>query len=230
MEHRDAAPGKAGKYARIERERRFLMGALPDGPCVRRATIADRYIEGTRLRLRRSVEVTAAGTTTARKLTQKIPSPEGGLGLITTFYLDETEYEVLAAAPAAVLTKTRYSVPPLGVDVFDGRLAGLVMAEVEFDRADEEARFPVPAGTVAEVTLDASFSGGALATTDRSELLVWLARFGLQPLDASALEKRPLSPLGEHPDVPVTREEVHEPSGEHGPVIGHQEQGECHVQ
>ncbi len=107
MEHRDAPAGKATKYAREERERRFLLLGVPDGPCIRRAEINDLYLAGTRLRLRRTVETTATATTTVRKLTQKIPADDGGPGLITTFYLDEAEYQALATLPGAGLTKTR---------------------------------------------------------------------------------------------------------------------------
>src|SRR5262249_10349058 len=80
MEHPDAPVGNSLKYTLVERERRFLLGAVPAGPCVRRAEITDRYLQGTRLRLRQTVETTAAGTTTVRKLTQKIPDPAGGPG------------------------------------------------------------------------------------------------------------------------------------------------------
>lgn len=109
MEHRDAPPGKALKYARTELERRFLLGRAPDGLRVRRAAITDLYITGTRVRLRRVVETTASGSMISRKFTQKIPAPGGGPGLITTIYLDEAEHSVLAGLPGSGLTRTRYS-------------------------------------------------------------------------------------------------------------------------
>jgi hypothetical protein len=194
MEHRDAPAGKATKYARVERERRFVLDRVPDGPCVRRAEMTDLYLVGTRLRLRRTVETTAAATTTVRKLTQKIPAPAGGPGLITTVYLDESEYATLVALPGARLSKMRYSVPPLGVDVFAGALSGLVMAEVEFETAVEEARFPGFSDSAVEVTLDGRMTGG-LAVMDRPELLALMAALDLEPLDASELAVRPLSPI-----------------------------------
>lgn len=91
------------------------------------------------------------------------------------------EYELLASLPAAQLSKARFSVPPLGVDVFDGRLQGLVLAEAEFT-TDEEARsFVPPAECVVEVTNDARFTGGRLVQTSRQELLGWLAEHGIHP-------------------------------------------------
>lgn len=49
-------PGHRDKYAPVERERRFLMTGPPAGSAgaaVRRVDITDRYLTGTRLRLRR---------------------------------------------------------------------------------------------------------------------------------------------------------------------------------
>ena len=192
MEHRGAPPGKALKYARAELERRFLLARAPEGPCVRRSAITDLYVTGTRLRLRRAVETTASGSTISRKFTQKIPAPSGAPGLITTMYLDEAEHSVLSGLPGSGLTKTRYSVPPFGVDVFSGNLAGLLMAEVEFENAEEGKHFQVPADVIAEVTADPRLSGGRLALTRRNELVTLLAEFGLEPLDASELASRSL--------------------------------------
>ena len=131
-----APPGKELKYARLERERRFLLRVSPAEGVVKTTRIADRYLLGTRLRLRRAIEtvtVGGIGERTVYKLTQKVPAPDGGPGLITTLYLDAVEYAVLEQLPAATVHKTRLSVPPLGIDVFEDALAGLVLAEAEFD-------------------------------------------------------------------------------------------------
>ena len=90
------------------------------------------------------------------------------------------------------MTKTRYSVPPFGVDVFTGNLAGLLMAEVEFENVEEED-FQVPSDGVAEVTADPRFSGGRLPITNRDELVSLLAEFDIEPLDASELAARALT-------------------------------------
>jgi len=53
----EAAPeGKELKYARPELERRFLFSALPLGRAIRVARIEDRYLLGTRIRLRKATE------------------------------------------------------------------------------------------------------------------------------------------------------------------------------
>ncbi|SDL01155.1 hypothetical protein [Streptomyces indicus] len=52
---------------------------------------------------------------------------------------------MLASLPAVELSKTRLSVPPLGVDVFGADLRGLVLAEAEFTTDEEAQSFEPPA-------------------------------------------------------------------------------------
>ena len=145
---------------------------------MRRVRLTDRYLTGTRLRLRAAVELDG-GTAVERKLTQKVPGPLGGPGLITTIYLSAEEHDVLAQLPAEQLAKVRSSHPPFGVDVFDNQLAGLVLAEVEFDTEEELTAFEPPQFALAEVTMDPRFTGGHLVTTSREELRIALREFGL---------------------------------------------------
>ncbi|MFE9444987.1 hypothetical protein ACFYO2_39835 [Streptomyces sp. NPDC006602] len=170
-----------GKYARVERERRFLL-AEPPAPSAVTAyrTITDRYLVGTRLRLRRAEWPDGSREL---KLTQKVPVARPGAvqGLITNTYLSPAEYDLLASLPATVLSKTRFSVPPLGVDVFDGPLRGLVLAEAEFTTDEGAQSFAPLPECVAEVTDDSRFTGGCLVETSRQDLLQWLAEYGLHP-------------------------------------------------
>src|SRR5437764_8936109 len=109
------------KYARVERERRFLVNRFPSTEVVRIRHITDRYIDGALLRLR---EQTDDGGPAIFKLTQKIPARANGAqqGLITSIYLTEGEFRLLARLPAKTLRKVRYSEPPFGIDVFEGTL------------------------------------------------------------------------------------------------------------
>lgn len=166
------------KYARIEWERRFLLTRFPedvDVVCTRR--IVDRYLRGTRLRLRR---MEGRGEPVL-KLTQKIPSGMGNAqqGLITSIYLTEDEYAVLEKLPANLLSKVRHSVLPYGIDIFEGELRGLVLAEAEFDSEGESKTLSLPSFLVNEVTGDQRFTGGRLASATRSELQSWLTEYGL---------------------------------------------------
>ena len=91
------------KYARIERERRFLLDQFPGkANAVRIRRITDRYIDGTTLRLRKQSDDIGPAIF---KLTQKVPVQSSGAqqGFITTMYLTEKEFLVLAQLPARVV-------------------------------------------------------------------------------------------------------------------------------
>jgi CYTH domain-containing protein len=177
-----------GKYARIERERRFLLAGPPPTTAVTAPRrITDRYLPGTRLRLRR-VDYLDSGAREL-KFTQKVPAGRPGYiqGLITSTYLSAAEYDLLASLPAQVLTKTRLSVPPLSIDLFDPPLHGLVMADAEFSTDEEAQSFLQPPAAVAEVTDDARFTGGSLVRARRHDLLAWLAEYGIEPSRSNEL-------------------------------------------
>ena len=101
-------------------------------------------------------------------------------GLITNTYLSAAEYDLLASLPAAVLSKTRLSVPPLSVDIFEPPLHGLVMADAEFSADHEAQSFSPPPTAVAEVTDDTRFTGASLVSARRADLLAWLAEYGIE--------------------------------------------------
>jgi CYTH domain-containing protein len=167
------------KYARVEWERRFLLARLPHkAEMTQTRRIVDRYIEGTKLRLRQMSD----GDSENFKLTQKLPAETPGVrqGLITTIYLSKEEFEVLLNLPAKILTKTRYSIAPFGIDVFGNALNGLVLAEAEFNSADEAAALAVPPFVVDEVTADSRFTGGSLVLATREDLRRWVAEFGIE--------------------------------------------------
>lgn len=153
------------KYAVVERERRWLLAAVPELPAgARQLTIVDRYLRGTRLRLR---EVTEADGTVVHKLGQKIRLGDDASEVAhTSLYLDDGEWQMLAALPADVVNKTRTLVPfgdaSIALDVFHGHLAGLVLAEI--DSGDgEQADLPEEYRPLGEVTGEDAFTGGALA-------------------------------------------------------------------
>jgi len=179
----DSEPVRDGKYARVERERRFLMTGLPSvAALTARRRITDRYLPGTRLRLRRVDWADSSRPGPEFKFTQKVAAGRPGhvRGLITNTYLSGAEYALLAALPADVLCKTRFSMPPLAVDVFDPPLHGLVLAEAEFSTDEAADSFPMPDTAVAEVTDDARFAGGSLVRADRGDLLAWLEEYGIR--------------------------------------------------
>ena len=79
-----------------------------------------------------------------------------------------------------MLTKTRHSVPPFGIDVFEGVLSGSVLADAEFNSAAEASALALPSFIVREVSDDSRFTGGSLVTVSRQELENWLAEHGIK--------------------------------------------------
>jgi len=167
------------KYARIERERRFLVAEFPShANVVRTRRILDRYIDGTTLRLR---ELSEDDGPPIFKLTQKLPAQGDGAqqGLITSMYLTKDEFCVLSQLSAKKLCKTRYSVPPFGINVFEGMLEGLVIAEAEFDSAAAAEALELPSFVSREVTADSRFTGGQLVIASREDIGAWLSEYGI---------------------------------------------------
>jgi CYTH domain-containing protein len=173
---------KVEKYARVERERRFLLREMPPGLRVNdpHTQIFDNYITGTRLRLRKIRDPQKREWTW--KLTQKFAPDQSDYSrtYITNFYLSQYEYEVLSVFEGNELRKNRYPFECGGrkfsVDVFLGALHGLILLETEFDTDEEMRAFSPPPFTQREVTNDRLFTGGHLAFTTIDELRAELAR------------------------------------------------------
>ena len=103
-------------------------------------------------------------------------------GLLSTIYLTLEEYTLLTALPATTLCKTRYSIPPFGIDAYEGPLSGLILAEIEFYDDAAMNGFIPPPWTIAEVTLDSRFTGGAFISMQSEDLAGLLSAFGVRPV------------------------------------------------
>lgn len=152
------------KYAWVERERRWLCREVPLDRVVEASAITDLYVTGTRLRLREARPL--AGGPTMRRLTRKA-DVDAATRLITSIYLADAEFALLADLPGRVLKKTRHHLRPTGgvvvsVDRFEGALEGLILAEAEFETADALAAFPTPDFAIREVTDDPRYGGATL--------------------------------------------------------------------
>jgi CYTH domain-containing protein len=157
------------KYARVERERRYLLQDLPEG--LTRADhhlqITDNYITGTRLRIRKVRDPKTNKWVV--KFTQKFAANPDDLSrtIITNTYLNAIEAETLSIFDANEIRKNRYPFPFEGrefsIDMFLGDLFGLVMAEVSFETDEELESFPKPPFAIADVTNNEIFSGGKLS-------------------------------------------------------------------
>jgi hypothetical protein len=161
------------KYAYVERERRWLCAGMPDVAVVSADAITDLYIDGSRLRLRAARPLD--GGPVMRRLGRK-GDVDASHRLITSIYLSEAEFALLAGLPGRRIEKVRHRLAPIdgrtfGVDVFAGALEGLVLAEKEFESDAEMAACPHPPFALREVTDDLRYAGG------------WLAAHGLPPSD-----------------------------------------------
>lgn len=112
---------------------------------------------------------------------RRVESPEGqefiltvkGKGLVSREELEwkisEETYEMLAGRHIGrTITKTRYLKPldeahTLEIDVFEGELSGLVLAEIEFADAADCASFAVPAYLTNDVSEEPLYKNVSLA-------------------------------------------------------------------
>lgn len=161
------------KYAWVERERRWLCREVPMARVAQIDAITDLYITGTRLRLREAMPL--GGGPPMRRLTRKA-DVDAATRLLTSIYLSPQEFTLLADLPGQRIRKIRNRLAEEGgvmvsVDRFEGPLAGLILAEAEFETAEALAAFPHPDFALREVTSDLRYAGGALV------------RDGLPPLD-----------------------------------------------
>jgi CYTH domain-containing protein len=165
------------KYARIERERRYLLQDLPAG--MTRADyhlqITDNYLTGSRLRLRKVRDPRTNKWVV--KFTQKFPIAPNDLArtVITNTYLDAVEAETLSAIfNSNEIRKNRYYYDyesrRFSIDMFLGDLFGLVLAEISFDSDEELANFAKPPFALADVTDNELFTGGRLSQLTFTEL------------------------------------------------------------
>ena len=153
-------------YRVVERERRWLCREVPREQVVRTEAITDLYVTGARLRLREARPLD--GGPPMLRLTRKA-DVDAHTRLVTSIYLPEEEFAVLAASLSGPrIKKLRHRLQPVAgaavvVDDFQGELAGLILAEVEFKTDDLLAAFPMPDFATREVTDDDRYTGGYLA-------------------------------------------------------------------
>jgi CYTH domain-containing protein len=159
-------------YARVERERRFLLAGLP-APLTTVSphdVCTDLYLDGLRLRLRSLVP--SGGGPAEYKLGQK--HQRDGMAAhereMTTFYLTAAEHAFLAArfeGHGHRLVKRRYRFVheglPYVVDAFEGACEGLFIADLELADSEKLRAAPIPAFALREVTDDPRYEGGTLA-------------------------------------------------------------------
>ncbi|MFN2577139.1 MAG: hypothetical protein ABR607_05560 [Pyrinomonadaceae bacterium] len=173
------------KYARIERERRYLLQDLPEGlsRTDHHLQITDNYITGTRLRIRKVRD--PATNKWVVKFTQKFAPNRQDLSrtMITNLYLNATEAETLSIFQANEIRKNRYyfdfAARRYSIDMFIGDLFGLVLAETSFETDEELDNFQRPPFALADVTNNETFSGGRLSELTFTDIKKEILQSGL---------------------------------------------------
>jgi CYTH domain-containing protein len=173
------------KYARVERERRYLLPDLPEG--LSRADhhlqITDNYITGTHLRIRKVRD--PKSNKWVVKFTRKFAPDENDLSrtMITNLYLNALEAETLSIFEANEIRKNRYyfdfEARRYSIDMFIGDLFGLVLAETSFETDEELDNFSMPPFAVADVTNHKTFAGGKLSELTYSDVRNEILQSGL---------------------------------------------------
>lgn len=155
------------RYYAVERERRWLCREVPRERVVSSEAITDLYVTGARLRLREARPL--GGGAPRLRLTRKA-DVDPRTRLITSIYLPEEEFALLAAALRGPrIRKIRHRLAPpapgvaMSVDEFQDELAGLLLGEAELESAEDLAAFPLPDFAIRDVTDDLRYTGGALA-------------------------------------------------------------------
>jgi adenylate cyclase len=146
----------------VEIERKFLVDRLPEG-----LDAGERIEQGYLAIAPDGVEVRIRRRGDASTLTVK--SGPGEVRTEEEFAIDARRFAALwPLTEGRRITKTRHRVD-LGsgltaeVDVYDGELVGLRVAEVEFPSREASAAFDPPAWLARELTTDARYANQALA-------------------------------------------------------------------
>ena len=152
------------KYAQVELERRWRvtqtkLPRLESLPCKR---IEDKYLTGTRLRLRKVTAKVTDGPDTVYKLCKKYGKTHLSEAIVNV-YLTQSEYDVLNALPGSCLEKLRYVLESGALDVFGASLSGLMLFELEFATEQKAFSYTPPDFAACEVTGVLEYEGASLA-------------------------------------------------------------------
>ena len=153
------------KYSLPEIERRWLVsGESTTGLTIHRnREIEDKYIIGTRLRLR---VVREDGREVLYKIGKKYEPVVAAAQQVVTTYLTEAEYKALSGLPAHRIVKSRLTVVGGSLDVYSFPSLPYSIFEVEFTSAREANNYRPPNFVGEEITGNSKYSGFSLAASE----------------------------------------------------------------
>lgn len=118
------------------------------------------------------------------ELTKKEPIRGGDAShqLEQTIVLAQEEYEAFSKISAKVAVKTRYYYPfdnkTFEIDVFEEKLKGLILIDIEFKDKKEKEKFIMPEFCLVDVTQKNFAAGGMLAGKNFQDIEKKLKTFG----------------------------------------------------
>lgn len=170
----------------IEYEKTYLAGRLPEGlDLANSVLIRDTYIPQVAnhavLRLRAKNDQYVITKKTIMRGTDSSTMKE------ETIPLTASEYAALKSCSNKDFVKRRYFITIEGrlaeVDVFEEKLAGLVVIDFEFGSEEEKERFAMPEICLADVTQEEAIAGGFVAGKSYSDIEAALAQYGYKKLE-----------------------------------------------
>ena len=99
-----------------------------------------------------------------------------------TIELSKEEFQALSNLPGKELVKTRYLMDGAEIDVFHGKLEGLVTADFEFKSRQEMEAFKPPVFCLADVTQEKTIAGGMLCGKSYKDVEPVLERHGYKKI------------------------------------------------
>jgi len=168
-----------------ELELTYLAKYLPKGlkKC-RKVKMIDHYIPASRLHP--SIRIRKKNN--YYELSRKAPISKKDLSVQEeiNIKLDQDEYKTLIKIPAKVIHKIRYYYPYQGriaeIDIFLGKLKGLVTVEFEFKKIQEMRKFKMPDFCLADVTHEKQSAGGHIAGRSYRDLKPLLEKYGYKKI------------------------------------------------
>lgn len=154
------------KYAIDEIERRWLVAAEDAAPYLQDAVfrIVDKYIDGSRLRLRMIEDTDGERVYKfCKKYGRHYGSHEEPAEPITNLYLDSNEYTTLNVLPGTVVAKERFKLKSGAIDRYRLRDETVYIFEIEFPDTSAAHNYSPPAFVGEEVTGREAYSGFTLA-------------------------------------------------------------------
>ena len=169
----------------LELELTYLAKEIPNEiQNIQSTRIVDLYIPDTvehaHLRLRQKGE--------KYEITKKTPVKQGDSSeqIEQTIPLTKEEFEALATCSQKKVIKDRYKIKINNhlaeVDIFQEKLAGLVLIDFEFTSSVEKSSFKIPEIALADVTQEEFSAGRFLSGKSYNDLAEYLAKFDYQKL------------------------------------------------